>query len=206
MYMIEIGRKTIGKIILFIAMIIFIIFFMTLMKSSTITSIKRIGKQQNYNMEKEPIQCQLEQSIEKYVNIEENRVLLQQKIVVNSNKEKIKREREILQIKVPEIQEKKPTTIEILANGVLLENTKYNYDIQNNQINVEIAEENIGTYKIIYQYDKEIITTEDIQLSTRAYTKFENEEEIETQDEKTITIMPIGEKVSIRRRNYRRSI
>ncbi len=206
MYMIEIGRKTIGKIILFIAMLIFIIFFMTLMKSSTITSIKRIGKQQNYNMEKEPIQCQLEQSIEKYVNIEENRVLLQQKIVVNSNKEKIKREREILQIKVPEIQEKKPTTIEILANGVLLENTKYNYDIQNNQINVEIAEENIGTYKIIYQYDKEIITTEDIQLSTRAYTKFENEEEIETQDEKTITIMPIGEKVSIRRRNYRRSI
>ena len=204
--MIEIGRKTIGKIILFIAMLIFIIFFMTLMKSSTITSIKRIGKQQNYNMEKEPIQCQLEQSIEKYVNIEENRVLLQQKIVVNSNKEKIKREREILQIKVPEIQEKKPTTIEILANGVLLENTKYNYDIQNNQINVEIAEENIGTYKIIYQYDKEIITTEDIQLSTRAYTKFENEEEIETQDEKTITIMPIGEKVSIRRRNYRRSI
>ena len=202
MYMIEIGRKTIGKIILFIAMLIFIIFFMTLMK----TSIKRIGKQQNYNMEKEPIQCQLEQSIEKYVNIEENRVLLQQKIVVNSNKEKIKREREILQIKVPEIQEKKPTTIEILANGVLLENTKYNYDIQNNQINVEIAEENIGTYKIIYQYDKEIITTEDIQLSTRAYTKFENEEEIETQDEKTITIMPIGEKVSIRRRNYRRSI
>lgn len=194
-------RKSIGKMALFIIMAVFILFFIVAVRTTTITSMKKIGKQQNYNMEKEPIKCQIEQSIEKYINIEEGQVLLQQKIVVNSNKNEIKKEKEELYINVPKIQENIPNSIEILANGIKLENSNYSYNVEKNQIKVEITDENIGTYKIIYLYEEATTMTEDICLNTRTYTKFENKEEIETQDEKIITIMPIGEKISIQGEN-----
>lgn len=190
--------KQTKKIILCSIFAIYLVSACFIVKAN-ITKVQRIaGKQQNYNMEeREQITTQIEQNIEKYLNLEDNQVLLQQKIVVNANINDVKKENERLQITVPNIQEKKPEEVVVLANGKVLENQYYNYDAQTNQLNVEI-DQNIGTYKIIYNYHETSAEPQTIQLYTKANTKFENVEEVvETQDERTIEISPIGNKVSI---------
>lgn len=170
----------IGIILVVIALVAILI------KSGIVSTTEIIGKQQNYMQEqKEPIKIEIEQNIEKYLELENEQVLLQQKIVVNTDQE------ELLQIKVPTLQEKTPKTIGILANGTQLENQYYNYDAQNMQLNIETTK-NIETYKIIYIYQETKLEQEQIELSTKAVTK-----EIETTDEKEITLEQVGEKVSV---------
>lgn len=109
----------------------------------------------------------------------------------------MKKEKERVQIKAPKLQDKTPQSVVVLINGKRLENNYYNYDATNSELNIEITE-NIGTYRIIYTYSEMNVREENLQLDTKAYSKFENiEEEIQTQDEQVITIKSTGEKISI---------
>lgn len=171
------------------------IFACIFIKKENISATEIIGKQQNYNIEtEEPATIGIEQDIEKYIKLEGAEVLLQQKIIVTSNKDSVDKEK--LEIKVPDIQEKQPQKIVVLADGKRLSTQNYNYDAENKQLNIETAKK-IKTYKIIYTYPETEIKQEEIQLSTKAYIKVENQEEIETKDEQTVTIQETGEVVSI---------
>ena len=171
------------------------IFACIFIKKENISATEIIGKQQNYNIEtEEPATIGIEQNIEKYIKLEGAEVLLQQKIIVTSNKDSVDKEK--LEIKVPDIQEKQPQKIVVLADGKRLSTQNYNYDAENKQLNIETAKK-IKTYKIIYTYPEIEIEQEEIQLSTKAYIKVENQEEIETKDEQTVTIQETGEVVSI---------
>ena len=171
------------------------IFACIFIKKENISATEIIGKQQNYNIEtEEPATIGIEQNIEKYIKLEGAEVLLQQKIIVTSNKDSVDKEK--LEIKVPDIQEKQPQKIVVLADGKRLSTQNYNYDAENKQLNIETAKK-IKTYKIIYTYPETEIEQEEIQLSTKAYIKVENQEEIETKDEQTVTIQETGEVVSI---------
>lgn len=171
------------------------IFACIFIKKENISATEIIGKQQNYNIEtEEPATIGIEQDIEKYIKLEGAEVLLQQKIIVTSNKDSVDKEK--LEIKVPDIQEKQPQKIVVLADGKRLSTQNYNYDAENKQLNIETAKK-IKIYKIIYTYPETEIKQEEIQLSTKAYIKVENQEEIETKDEQTVTIQETGEVVSI---------
>ena len=171
------------------------IFACIFIKKENISATEIIGKQQNYNIEtEEPATIGIEQNVEKYIKLEGAEVLLQQKIVVTSNKDSVEKEK--LQIQVPDIQEKQPQKIVVLADGKRLAIQNYNYDAQNKQLNIETAKK-IKTYKIIYTYPEIEIEQEEIQLSTKAYIKVESQEEVEAKDEQTITIQETGEAVSI---------
>ena len=171
------------------------IFACIFIKKENISATEIIGKQQNYNIEtEEPATIGIEQNIEKYIKLEGAEVLLQQKIIVTSNKDSVDKEK--LEIKVPDIQEKQPQKIVVLADGKRLSTQNYNYDAENKQLNIETAKK-IKTYKIIYTYPEIEIEQEEIQLSTKAYIKVENQEEIETKEEQTVTIQETGEVVSI---------
>ena len=171
------------------------IFACIFIKKENISATEIIGKQQNYNIEtEEPATIGIEQNVEKYIKLEGAEVLLQQKIVVTSNKDSVEKEK--LQIQVPDIQEKQPQKIVVLADGKRLAIQNYNYDAQNKQLNIETAKK-IKTYKIIYTYPEIEIEQEEIQLSTKAQIKVESQEEVEAKDEQTITIQETGEAVSI---------
>jgi len=149
------------------------------------------------NNEEEEITTQMNQGIEKYFDLENDQVLLQQKIVVNTNRNDVKKESEKLLIHVPMIQGKKPETLNVLADGKLVEDQFCHYDAQKNLLNIAING-NISVYKIIYGYQDMTAEQQEIELYTKAYTKVENvEEEIEIQDEKKVEINPIGQKISI---------
>ena len=171
------------------------IFACIFIKKENISATEIIGKQQNYNIEtEEPATIGIEQDIEKYIKLEGAEVLLQQKIIVTSNKDSVDKEK--LEIKVPDIQEKQPQKIVVLADGKRLSTQNYNYDAENKQLNIETAKK-IKTYKIIYTYPETEIEQEEIQLSTKAQIKVESQEEVEAKDEQTITIQETGEAVSI---------
>lgn len=123
-------------------------------------------------------------------------MLLQQKIIINASRNELEKENERLKIRVPILQDERPEIVNVLADGTLVEDSFCHYDAQNNQLNIEINQ-NVRVYKIIYGYQDMVSEQQEIQLYTGAYTKFENEEVIEAQDEKTVEINPIGEKISV---------
>ena len=123
------------------------IFACIFIKKENISATEIIGKQQNYNIEtEEPATIGIEQNVEKYIKLEGAEVLLQQKIVVTSNKDSVEKEK--LQIQVPDIQEKQPQKIVVLADGKRLATQNYNYDAENKQLNIENTRK-VKTYKII---------------------------------------------------------
>ena len=139
---------------------------------------------------------QVHQNIDKYFHVTDKQVLLQQRILIDSNEKDAKIESEKLQINVPIIQDRKPKTVNVLANGKKVENQYCYYDTQKNQLNIKI-EQDVKIYKIIYEYEDINAKKQEVQLYTKVHTKFENAREVEVQDEKVVEIEPIGENISI---------
>ncbi len=186
-----------GQVVVLVILLINILIVVLGKGEIVSTAIEIMGKQQNYNMEaEEPITMGIEQCIEKYLELEDNQVLLQQKIEISTNHQEKQREKERLQVKVPNLQGKEPERIAILADGKLLEKSHYQYDNENKEIKIETTNK-IDTYKIIYTYLEQTAIEAEVQLITKANVKFEKTEEIESQDEKTMIISPVGEKISI---------
>ncbi len=88
----------------------------------------------------------------KYFHVTDKQVLLHNRILIDSSEKDAKIESEKLQINVPIIQDRKPKTVNVLANGKKVENQYCYYDTQKNQLNIKI-EQDVKIYKIIYEYE-----------------------------------------------------
>ncbi len=169
---------------------------------------------------------ELEQSVEKYFEVEENKAILQQSVKVKTHKEEFVKENESLEVLVPVIQNIKPEEVKVLLNGVELSQDLYTYDNENNLVSININKDlgltNWGnnseeTYKLIYKYPEILIEEnvenfeevnseetnpeeenpgENVELTSRVTVKFEDEEQ---SSENTInaTISRTGENVSV---------
>jgi len=193
------NKKRTEKIIIF-GLITMLIVSACFLEANIVKATEIVGEQQKFNVgEEEPIEVEIEQSIEKYFNIGENQVLLQQKIVASTNRE-VNKEKEKLQIVAPEIKETKPELAILLVDGKKADEKYYDYDAEKGELNIEL-DNNTGipsVYKVIYGYKEITAEQQEIKLNTKVYTKFENvDEEKETIDEKILAIQVVGEKVSV---------
>ena len=160
----------------------------------------------------------LSQNISKYINLGENRILLQQDIVTNVVDNKLPREQEILYINVPVIDEQKPEKISILLNGKKLEESNISYNQENNLL--EIKNMNIITtdnktnwgnkennYQVIYIYKSEIgANNRTIQINTTSNTKLFTKDEIQKQDTQNLEITKIGNVVDIQKNTLKQEM
>ena len=169
---------------------------------------------------------ELEQSVEKYFEVEENKAILQQSVKVKTHKEEFVKENESLEVLVPVIQNIKPEEVKVLLNGVELSQDLYTYDNENNLVSININKDlgltNWGnnseeTYKLIYKYPEILIEEnvenseevnseetnpeeenpgENVELTSRVTVKFEDEEQ-SSENTVNATISKTGENVSV---------
>lgn len=141
------------------------------------------------------IEIYVVQNFDKLIELGNNQVLLQQGISIGPSKLDVAKEYENLEISVPNIQEKKPDSAIVLVNGIKLNEEMYQYDLENSMLRINIdKDKNIkywgksqiypsDNYQIIYSYsDVALIDNENINSNTCIYTKFENYEEIKSQN------------------------
>ena len=143
-------------------------------------------KKLKINWESE-VDVTINQNIEKYVDLGNNGTLLQQNISTEVIDNKLPREQETLNIKVPLLEEKQPEEIYVLLNGEKLEQDKLNYDKENNLLkiiymNIPNEENEIiwgnaqNSYQVVYIYpnvigkEKEIVSL-DVTADVKLFTK-----------------------------------
>ena len=153
----------------------------------------------------EPV-ISLEQSVEKFYNVSEDQVLLQQKVVVNREKNQ-KLEKEDIEVVSPMIQEKNAQIVTILVNGNRLEDNSYQYDAQTGILTLSIANEEQLSYinqeQDVYQFifgylNMEPLEAQTIDLAVHINTKYENFDQIATNKEDSLEISaPLGQSISL---------
>ncbi len=192
------------KTVLLIVLVVFLMVNSWLIPSFVMSAEQMSNNETTESQQTEPKQevpkVSISQDADKYFKLGETQSLLQQKILITTNLENYKKENERLQIQVPVIQDKKPEQVVLLMNGKKVEEEYYQYNKNDAKIQLDFSEnkEANNLYKIIYLYqDLEIKEKETVQFNTTVFTKMENLQEIETQDNKTIELIPKGDKVSI---------
>lgn len=148
----------------------------------------------------------INQEIEKYLDLENEETLLQEKISVEIENFKTK-EYEIIKENAPNIQNQFPKSIVVILNGEKLDSPLYTYNPETGKVEITLKKENnIGNwgnekeeYKIIYKYnDIDIEKEENITLDTEITTKLENDNiELKTNKTKNLELVKTGENISI---------
>lgn len=166
------------------------------------TSEQQVKEEENLQI---PV-ISLEQSVEKFYNVSEDQVLLQQKVVVNREKNQ-KLEKEDIEVVSPMIQEKNAQIVTILVNGNRLEDNSYQYDAQTGILTLSIAnEEQLSyinqeqdVYQVIFGYlNMEPLEAQTIDLAVHINTKYENFDQIATNKEDSLEISaPLGQSISL---------
>ena len=145
----------------------------------------------------------LSQGIEKFINLGEQGILLEQNITTEVIDNKLPRENETLEVKVPELEQKLPENVTVLYNGDKLAEDKVEYQKENKKLIVKNETKGIwgnakNEYKVIYQYPEEIgIENKEITLKTSMATKLYTKEEIVKEDTKNVEISETGNIASI---------
>lgn len=145
----------------------------------------------------------LSQGIEKFINLGEQGILLEQNITTEVIDNKLPRENETLEVEVPELKQKLPENIIVLYNGDKLAEDKVEYQEENKKLIVKNETKGIwgnakNEYKIIYQYSEEVgIENREITLKTIMKTKLYTKEEIVKEDTKNVEISETGNVASI---------
>ncbi len=142
----------------------------------------------------------IEQNIEKWVELNENQTLIEQKVgvlVINNVLVKEKR----LEINVPEIQNTLPEKVELLVNGKNANMDQSAYSKENKKVTINIkTNENYEEYKLIYYYpttfQKQTIKLNS-KLDTLLYTgeTINKEASAETEIEKTNNTISVQDKI-----------
>lgn len=142
-------------------------------------------------------------NIEKFIDLGEKGVLLQQKVTTQVVDDALPRQKERLDLVVPSFEDKVPEKVTVLLDGEKLPEEQVNY--QKEEKTLQIRKENKGIwgkanceYKIIYQYAKGLPVTESnfsssIQMTTQLYTQ----QEIQKSEDSVIEIKPSGSIVSL---------
>ena len=151
----------------------------------------------------------LNQNVEKYMSLSNNKVLLQQNIVTEVQDNRLPREQEILSVNVPIIDEQKPENVYVILNGENISNENINLDLDNNNLEIkninQIDSENRVTwengkneYKIIYIYPGSIgEQNRTIDIDVTSKTKLYTRDEIQKNDKQTIEISKMGNVVDL---------
>jgi len=127
----------------------------------------------------------LSQDIEKYNDLENRNILLQQKISTIVDRDYLPREAESLEINVPNIDDKFPSNVKVLFNGVQKDDIKY--DNKNGLVFLSINNngnwgKSINEYKIIYIYEDVEFGNKIIKLDTKLKTKLYTQETVQKED------------------------
>lgn len=150
----------------------------------------------------------LSQEVNRFVNLGEDGILIQQNVKSDVLDNKLPREQEILEVKVPVILGQKPNDIYVLLNGKKLSNDNVNYDSQSNLLEIKTINdeeqytwgEGQNNYQIIYIYPSQIgEDSKQIDINTTLKTKLFTRDEIQKQDLQTIEISEIGNIVNIQK-------
>lgn len=174
-------------------------------KDSDTTEEVVTGEVKTRLMWTEEVNTIVEQSVEKYIETEERKIV-QTKITTEIENNVLPKQREMVTTRIPKIEGKEPEEIKVLVNGKKTEN----YSIDENKEILTINSENQadeenkiiwGTgkdeYKIIYVYGKEISEEEEEKqrnkegiilnletaIVTKVYTKEAETKKIEKQEE-----------------------
>ena len=150
---------------------------------------------------KQETDINLEQDINKYIELTDKKVLLEQDIQTQVQDDKLPRKNETLEITVPNLSDNKPSNISVLVNGNKIAEDKKNYDTDKNILTITnetkgIWSSNINKYKIIYEYDETDFTAQNITLNTKVNTEMYVQGAIEKTDTKEITLEAKGNLVS----------
>ena len=141
------------------------------------------------------------QNVEKFININ-GKTILQQYVITSVEDNKLPRENEILNVIVPDLDENKPNSVEVLLNDENITEEKVSYnketgivEIKNESKGIWSAQEN--RYKLIYEYENIEFTNKNINLNTNIRTKLYTQNEMIKNDVQNIEISPIGNIVSL---------
>lgn len=150
---------------------------------------------------KQETDINLEQDIDKYIELKDKKVLLEQDVQTQVQDDKLPRKNETLEITVPNLSDNKPTNISVLVNENKIAEDKKNYDTDKNILTITnetkgIWSSNINKYKIIYEYDETDFTIQNVTLNTKVNTEMYVQGAIEKTDTKEITLEAKGNLVS----------
>ena len=146
---------------------------------------------------KQETDVNMNQKIEKYINLGEDGILLQQNITTQVVDNILPRENENLTLQVPVLDEQIPEDVVILLNGNKLLGDKFSYDKKSKIIQINNESKGIwgtaeNTYKIIYKYNNVSYSNATIDLKTEMKTKLYTQSEIDKQDTNTVEIKEMG--------------
>ena len=162
---------------------------------------KQIVHADEENQEK--TQIAIGQTVEKYYEVAENEILLQQKVDLTLNKDDKTKTSESIEVNAPEIEGKVPNQAIVLLNGVKLPDNTYSYDAGKLEINLDKVDEinqfdnKQNSYQIIYTYSEiEIPEKISITLSTTAKANIDGEGEITEKNDQQIETSINGTDIS----------
>ena len=154
-------------------------------------------------------QVTLTQEIEKYFTLTSGKNLLQQKIEIEVMNNVLPIRNEQITVQAPAIESEIPEIVAIINNGTKLEESQYSYNketglltiTKNNEANSQnIINWGIGkdTYKVIYNYTSENVSSQEATLSTNAQVNiYTIEQPIQLQEQKQEALEVKGNSVSI---------
>lgn len=160
----------------------------------------------------EEAEVRLSQNVEKYLQLSDNSIMLEQLVQCEVVDNKLPKEKETIEIEATKLDNEYPESVIVLRKGKKLELDKnYKYDKETGKVTIQyvnpILDGNIvdwsdgkDIYKVIYHYsDKIELSKKTISLKTIAKTKMYTKEEIETTIQEDFTVEKMGTKNSIQK-------
>ncbi len=197
-------KKTMKKIIILIIATTLLLSDFLLLGANISQAAETIGVSEN--KEEKELKAELQQQVEKLIQLKDDKLLMQESIVVKLSEEAQKQE-ETIKTKAVELNEKFPESAKILLEGKELEANAYNYKAENGELTINLNSKSSTdswnkqeeTYKIIYEYsdakiediqEKEIELNSNIKISTES-------KQIVSEYKNVITLEQKGESVSL---------
>ena len=157
----------------------------------------------------------LSQSIDKYFGLEENGTLLEQKVTTEVENNTLPRDKEMVEVTVPEIKGERPNWAIVLIDGRKATNEEMQYDAETGTIKIvstnnQDSEGKIAwqskpvEYTVIYNYPANLATEETtIKLGTKSHTYlYSNTSETTKEIEEEVTIAPVGSLATVKTNLY----
>lgn len=148
------------------------------------------------------------QEVEKYVNLGDNGILLQEKVSVNVENGLLPVEKISMKIKVPQIEGNMPNKFVVLHNGVKLDETKVKLNKTDNNLEITHVANNekinwgAEEFKIIYTYSKEMgYVVRTIESVINAQIKLYTKDEVQKDDSQNLVLESKGNVVTTYKNN-----
>lgn len=151
------------------------------------------------------IDIELKSNIDKYLDLGEKGILLQQNITTEIQENEVPRKNEKLSVQVPVLDNNLPGKIEVLLNGKKLSEDNIDYNLETKILEVNNENEGdwdsgINEYKIIYKYDKVVgFNPRTIELIANSESELYTQEKIVKDINQTIQVSSIGNVVSLKK-------